>query len=226
MNSLNLQTAPASRMRWGALAAIAIAQLMVVLDVTVMNIALPTTQQELGFSDAGRQWVIAAYGLTFGSLLLVGGRVNDRWGRRRSFLLGLVGFALASALGGFAINVEMLVASRGLQGVFGALLAPAALSLLTTSFPEGRDRATAFGLFGAVGASGGAVGLLLGGALTQYASWRWTLLINIAFAIAAAWARGHHHRRRRPAPTEPYRLPRRDPCHRRSRPARGVTLFR
>ena len=226
MNSLIPQTAPAPRMRWGALAAIAIAQLMVVLDVTVMNIALPTTQQELGFSDAGRQWVIAAYGLTFGSLLLVGGRVNDRWGRRRSFLLGLVGFALASALGGFAVNVEMLVASRGLQGVFGALLAPAALSLLTTSFPKGRERATAFGVFGAVGASGGAVGLLLGGALTQYASWRWTLLINIAFAIAAAWARGHHHRRRRPAPTEPYRLPRRDPCHRRSRPARGVTLFR
>lgn len=187
MNSLIPQTAPAPRMRWGALAAIAIAQLMVVLDVTVMNIALPTTQQELSFSDAGRQWVITAYGLTFGSLLLVGGRVNDRWGRRRSFLLGLVGFALASALGGFAVNVETLVASRGLQGVFGALLAPAALSLLTTSFPEGRDRATAFGVFGAVGASGGAVGLLLGGALTQYASWRWTLLINIAFAIAAAW---------------------------------------
>ena len=187
MNSLIPQTAPAPRMRWGALAAIAIAQLMVVLDVTVMNIALPTTQQELGFSDAGRQWMIAAYGLTFVSLLLVGGRVNDRWGRRRSFLLGLVGFALASALGGFAVNFEMLVASRGLQGVFGALLAPAALSLLTTSFREGRNRATAFGVFGAVGASGGAVGLLLGGALTQYASWRWTLLINIAFAIVAAW---------------------------------------
>lgn len=189
MNSQNHQDQPATatRMRWGALAAIAIAQLMVVLDVTVMNIALPTTQEALGFSDVGRQWVIAAYGLTFGSLLLVGGRINDRWGRRRSFLLGLAGFALASALGGFAVNLEMLVASRALQGVFGALLAPAALSLLTTSFPEGRDRARAFGVFGAVGASGGAIGLLLGGALTQYASWRWTLLINIAFAVAAAW---------------------------------------
>jgi EmrB/QacA subfamily drug resistance transporter len=172
--------------RWKALAFIAIAQLMVVLDATVVNIALPHAQASLHISDADRQWVITAYSLAFGGLLLFGGRISDLWGRKRAFIIGLVGFALASALGGSAVNEAMLLGARALQGVFGALLAPAALSLLTVTFTESKERAKAFGIFGAIAGAGGAVGLILGGVLTQYANWRWALFINIFFAVIAA----------------------------------------
>ncbi|MFD4600698.1 MFS transporter [Streptomyces sp. NPDC058464] len=172
--------------RWKALTFIAIAQLMVVLDATVVNIALPHAQQDLGISDGNRQWVITAYSLAFGGLLLFGGRIGDLWGRKRAFIAGLAGFALASALGGAAVNTGMLLSARALQGVFGALLAPAALSLLTVTFTEPKERARAFGIFGAIAAAGGAVGLLLGGALTEYVDWRWCMYVNIVFAVVAA----------------------------------------
>ena len=171
--------------KWFGLAVIAIAQLMVVLDATIVNIALPSAQHDLGISDADRQWVVTAYTLTFGGLLLLGGRFADFLGRKRMFLIGLVGFALASALGGAAQNGEMLFAARGLQGVFGALLAPAALSLITVTFVEPHERAKAFGVYGAIAGGGAAVGLLLGGLLTEYASWRWCLFVNIPIAILA-----------------------------------------
>ncbi|QMU72191.1 MFS transporter [Streptacidiphilus sp. P02-A3a] len=182
----NLAEAKADPQRWKALAFIAIAQLMVVLDATVVNIALPHAQASLHISDADRQWVITAYSLAFGGLLLFGGRISDLWGRKRAFIIGLVGFALASALGGSAVNEAMLLGARALQGVFGALLAPAALSLLTVTFTESKERAKAFGIFGAIAGAGGAVGLILGGVLTQYANWRWALFINIGFAVVAA----------------------------------------
>ncbi|MFE0690298.1 MFS transporter [Streptomyces xiamenensis] len=171
--------------RWRILTFIAIAQLMVVLDATIVNIALPSAQEDLGLSDGNRQWVITAYALAFGGLLLFGGRIADLWGRRNAFITGLVGFALASALGGAAQNSGLLFASRALQGVFAALLAPAALSLLTVMFTEAKERAKAFGIFGAIAGAGGAVGLLLGGVLTEYLDWRWTFYVNIPFAIVA-----------------------------------------
>src|SRR5215813_11214887 len=173
------------RRRWLALAVIALAQLMVVLDATVVNIALPSAQQALHISDADRQWIVTAYTLAFGGLLLLGGRIADYMGRKRAFLIGLVGFAGASALGGAATNAGMLFAARGLQGAFGALLAPAALSLITVTFTEVKDRARAFGVFGAIAGVGAAIGLIMGGLLTEYTSWRWTLLVNIAFAAIA-----------------------------------------
>ena len=176
---------PVDPRRWKALIFICLAQLMVVLDGTVVNIALPHAQTTLGFSDANRQWVITAYALAFGGLLLLGGRVADMWGRRRTFMVGLVGFALASALGGAALNTEMLIGARALQGAFGALLAPAALSLLTVTFTEGKDRAKAFGIYGAISGGGAAIGLILGGVLTEYLNWRWTLFVNIFFAAIA-----------------------------------------
>ncbi|GGU86665.1 MFS transporter [Streptomyces albospinus] len=172
--------------RWKALIFIALAQLMVVLDATIVNIALPSAQTDLGISDANRQWVITAYALAFGGLLLFGGRVADLWGRRRTFIVGLVGFAVASALGGAAVNEGMLLGARALQGVFGALLAPSALSLLAVTFTEARERAKAFGIFGAIAGGGGAVGLILGGVLTEYMNWRWTFFVNIPFAVIAA----------------------------------------
>ncbi len=171
--------------RWTALIFICLAQLMVVLDVTIVNIALPSAQQDLGASDASRQWVITAYTLAFGSLLLLGGRIADYTGRKRAFLVGLAGFALASALGGAATTFGMLLGARALQGAFGALLAPAALSLLAVNFTDPDERAKAFGIFGAIAAGGGAVGLLLGGLLTEYLDWRWCLYVNVAFAIVA-----------------------------------------
>ncbi|MFI2211883.1 MFS transporter [Streptomyces sp. NPDC020141] len=172
--------------RWKALIFIALAQLMVVLDATIVNIALPTAQQDLGISDGNRQWVITAYALAFGGLLLFGGRIADLWGRRRTFIVGLIGFAVASALGGAATTEAMMLGARGLQGAFGALLAPAALSLLAVMFTDAKERAKAFGIYGAIAGGGGAVGLLLGGFLTEYLNWRWTFYVNIPFAIAAA----------------------------------------
>ncbi|MCZ7431709.1 MFS transporter [Streptomyces sp. WMMC1477] len=172
--------------RWKALAFIATAQLMVVLDATIVNIALPSAQQDLDISEANKQWVITAYALAFGGLLLFGGRIADLWGRQRTFVTGLIGFALASALGGMAVNQGMLFGARALQGVFGALLAPAALSLLSVMFTDARERAKAFGIYGAIAGGGGAIGLILGGVLTEYLDWRWTFYVNIPFAAVAA----------------------------------------
>ncbi|MET7302262.1 MFS transporter [Embleya sp. NPDC005575] len=180
------ETAMPDSRRWKALVFIAIAQLMVVLDGTIVNIALPSAQIDLGISDGNRQWVITAYALSFGGLLLFGGRIADLWGRRRTFIVGLVGFAAASALGGIAASTGMLLGARALQGAFGALLAPSALSLLAVMFTDAKERAKAFGIFGAIAGGGGAVGLILGGVLTEYMNWRWTFFVNIPFAAAAA----------------------------------------
>jgi EmrB/QacA subfamily drug resistance transporter len=177
-----------SRLRWFVLALIGVAQLMVVLDATIVNIALPSAQADLGFSDGARQWIITAYALSFGSLLLVGGRLGDLLGRKRIFVIGLTGFAAASAVGGFAPSFGVLVVARALQGAFAALLAPAALSILTTTFTIPEERNRAFGVFGTIAASGAAVGLILGGALTQYLDWRWSMFINVLLAVPAALA--------------------------------------
>jgi EmrB/QacA subfamily drug resistance transporter len=179
------QAAEPDPKRWAALAVIMIAQLMVVLDATVVNVALPHAQSALHISNADRQWMVTAYTLTFGSLLLLGGRIADYAGRKRTFLIGLVGFALASALGGAAVNAPMLYGARALQGAFAAILAPSALSLLTVTFKDVRERAKAFGVFGAISGGGAAIGLVAGGLLTQYASWRWCLLVNIPIALIA-----------------------------------------
>lgn len=176
--------APNSR-RWITLVVVGLAQLMVVLDATVVNIALPSAQADLGFSDGQRQWIITAYSLAFASLLLLGGRLSDLIGRKRTFIIGLIGFAIASALGGAAGTFELLVAARALQGVFGALLAPTALAVLTTTFTIPKERARAFGVFGAIAGAGGAVGLLLGGFLTESLDWRWNLYINVFIAAVA-----------------------------------------
>ena len=174
--------------RWMLLSVLALAQLMVVLDGTIVNIALPDAQRELGMSDGDRTWVVTIYALAFGSLLLLGGRIADYWGRKRTFMVGMAGFALASALGGFAESTEMLLVARGLQGAFAALLAPASLAILTITFPSGKDRIKAFAVYGAIGGGGAAVGLLLGGVLTQYASWHWCLLVNVPIAVVAILA--------------------------------------
>jgi EmrB/QacA subfamily drug resistance transporter len=181
-------TNPHHARRWLILLVVAIAQLMVVLDATVVNIALPSAQQALEFSNDQRQWVITAYALAFGSLLLLGGRIGDLFGRKRAFVVGLGGFAGASALGGFAQSFEVLVAARALQGLFGALLAPAALSLLTTTFLDPEERGKAFGIYGAVAVGGAAIGLILGGVLTEYLNWRWCLFVNLVFAVPAMLA--------------------------------------
>jgi EmrB/QacA subfamily drug resistance transporter len=174
--------------RWLILAMLGVAQLMVVLDATIVNIALPSAQHALGFSDTSRQWVVTAYALAFGSLLLLGGRMGDMFGRKRALIAGLLGFAIASALAGLAQSFTVLVAARALQGAFGALLAPSALSILTTTFTDPSERGKAFGIFGAIAGGGGTIGLVLGGVLTQYATWRWTLYVNLLFAIPAAFA--------------------------------------
>jgi EmrB/QacA subfamily drug resistance transporter len=171
--------------RWLILVIVALAQLMVVLDSTVVNIALPSAQHALGFSNDDRQWVVTAYSLAFGSLLLLGGRLGDMYSRKWIFITGLIGFAVASAIGGAAVSFAMLVAARALQGAFGAILAPSALGTLVSTFQDPRERGRAFGVFGSVAAGGGAVGLILGGVLTQYLSWRWTLYVNLVFAVVA-----------------------------------------
>ncbi|MCD9198016.1 MFS transporter [Aeromicrobium wangtongii] len=174
--------------RWLALAVIAVAQLMIVLDASIVNIALPSAQKDLGISDADRQWVVTAYTLTFGGLLLLGGRIADFAGRKRILVVGLIGFAAASALGGIASNAALLYSARGLQGLFAALMAPAALSLISVTFTEPKERATAFGVFGAIAGGGAAIGLIVGGVLTEYASWRWCLGVNVPIALLAALA--------------------------------------
>jgi EmrB/QacA subfamily drug resistance transporter len=171
--------------RWWILAVLGVAQLMVVLDSTVVNIALPHAQTSLHFSNGDRQWIVTAYSLAFGSLLLLGGRLADVFGRKRLFLTGVIGFAAASAVGGAALNFPMLVAARAIQGAFGALLAPAALSLLTTTFTHPQERGKAFGIYGGLAAAGASIGLLLGGVLTEYLDWRWTMYVNVIFAIVA-----------------------------------------
>lgn len=178
-------TAPSQR-RWLALSIIALAQLMAALDATIVSIALPWAQRALGATDAERQWVITAYTLAFGGLLLTGGRIADTLGRKRTFLIGLAGFALASAIGGSAGTFPVLLIARAAQGVFAALLAPTALSLLAVTFTEPHERAKAFAVYGAIAGSGAAIGLLLGGVLTQYLSWRWCLYVNVGIAIVAA----------------------------------------
>ncbi|MFI6485475.1 MFS transporter [Nonomuraea sp. NPDC050663] len=170
---------------WLVLAVLALAQVMVVLDATVVNIALPSAQADLDFDDSQRQWLITGYALSFGSLLLIGGRLADLFGRKQAFVAGVIGFAIASVAGGAAGSFEVLVAARVGQGVFAALLAPASLALLTTTFTEADERARAFGVFGAISGAGGAIGLLLGGALTQYLDWRWCMYINVVIAAFA-----------------------------------------
>src|SRR5664280_2034809 len=171
--------------RWWILVVLGLAQLMVILDNTIVNIALPTAQHALRFSNADRQWVVTGYSLAFGSLLLLGGRIGDFIGRKRALLIGLIGFAFASALGGASVNFAMLVIARSVQGAFGALLAPSVLALLTTTFTIPAERGKAFAIYGGIPGAGGAIGLLLGGILTSYASWRWTLFVNLAFAAVA-----------------------------------------
>ena len=172
--------------RWRTLFVVAIAQLMIVLDSSIMNIAIPSAKVDLGISDANQQWVITAYTLAFGSLLLLGGRIGDYMGRKKIFLVGLTGFAAASALGGIASTEGILYASRALQGVFAALLAPAALAIISVTFTVPKERAKAFGVIGAISGGGAAIGLILGGALTEYFSWRWCLGVNTPIAIVAA----------------------------------------
>src|SRR5438132_3642263 len=185
MSDINPASSAEDRWRWHILGVIGLAQLMVVLDATVMNIALPSAQTSLHFTTADRQWVVTAYTLAFGSLLLLGGRLADLLGRKVTFLTGLAGFDVVSAIGGASVNFAMLVTARACQGAFGAILVPSALSLLTTTFTEPKERGRAFGVYGAIAAAGGAVGLLLGGALTEYLSWRWTLYVNLIFAGVA-----------------------------------------
>lgn len=175
--------APAAQ-RWWVLAVIGIAQLMVVLDATIVNIALPSAQADLGFTDGNRQWIVTAYALAFGSLLLLGGRIADLFGRKTAFLIGVAGFAGASALGGAAGSFEMLVTARALQEPSSAPRARRALAA-HHDLHRRQERARAFGIYGAIAGSGAAVGLLLGGVLTEYLNWRWTLYVNLAFALVA-----------------------------------------
>ncbi|UFS60694.1 MFS transporter [Subtercola endophyticus] len=173
------------RSKWLALTIIALAQLTVVLDGTIVNVALPDAQAALGMTDSDRSWVVTLYALMFGSLLLLGGRIADYWGRKRSFIVGMAGFAIASAVGGFATTGGQLLIARGAQGAFAALLAPAALAMLNVTFPKGPDRAKAFAVYGTIAGGGAAIGLVLGGVLTEYFSWHWCLLVNVPIAIVA-----------------------------------------
>jgi MFS family permease len=177
---------PASRHLGLALIVIATAQLMVVLDATIVNVALPDIQHALGFSGSGLEWVVNAYALTFGGLLLLGGRAGDVLGRRRVFIAGIILFSAASLLGGFATTQVWLLGARALQGVGAAIVAPTALSLVATTFPEGPRRNRAMGVYAAMSIGGAAVGLMAGGLLTSYASWRWVLFVNVPIGIVVA----------------------------------------
>jgi EmrB/QacA subfamily drug resistance transporter len=179
------QTNQRSDRRWLILAILGLAQLMVVLDVTVVNIALPSAQKALHFSNSDRQWIVTAYSLAFGSMLLLGGKFGDLFGRKWTLIAGLSGFAIASAIGGAAQSFTMLAGARALQGLFGALLAPSALSLLTTTFSDPAERGKAFGVFGAIAGSGASIGLLLGGALTELFDWRAVMYVNLVIAMVA-----------------------------------------
>ena len=181
----SVSTGPSSQ-RWWVLVVIAACQLLVVLSASIVNIALPQAQRALGISDADRAWVVTAYTLGVGGLLLLGGRIADYAGRKRVLVIGLVGFAVASAVGGAAVNAAMLLVARGAQGVFAAVVMPAALSLLSVTFTDRRERGIAFSVYGAMSGGGGAIGLVVGGVLTEYTSWRWCLLLNVPFALAAA----------------------------------------
>jgi EmrB/QacA subfamily drug resistance transporter len=185
MQAIENENMPYARRRWLILATVATAQLMIVLDLTIVNVALPSAQRSLHFATVDRQWVVTAYSLAFGSLLLLGGRLADLLGRKATFMVGLAGFAVASAVGGASVNFAMLVTTRATQGAFAAVMAPSALSILTNTFTDAKDRGKAFAVFGAIAGAGASVGLLLGGALTEYLSWRWTLYVNLLFAGAA-----------------------------------------
>src|SRR3954462_2182453 len=174
--------------KWLALAVLAVAQFMVVLDVTIVNVALPAIQTDLGFSADGLQWVVNAYTLAFGGLLLLGGRASDLLGRRRLFMIGLALFGAPSLAGGFASSPGMLVAMRTVQGVGAALLSPAALALLTVTFPAGRERNIALAVWGALAAIGGTLGVVAGGVLVDAAGWQWILFVNVPFALIALLA--------------------------------------
>ena len=189
------------RSRWLTLAVIGIGFAAVVTALTAINVALPSAQRAMHFTTADRQWVVTAYTLAFGSLLLAGGRLVDLLGKKTTFLAGLLGFAGVSAVGGASVNFGMLVAARAFQGAFAALLVPSALSLLSTTFTDPTERARAFGIFGAIATAGGAVGLLIGGALTEYLSWRWTLYVNVVIA-GVAFVGGALVLARQPAPTK------------------------
>ena len=175
--------------RWLVLVIVCLAQFMVILDATVVNVALPSIQRDLGFTAASLQWVINSYTLVFGGFLLLGGRAGDLFGRRRLFLWGVGIFSLASLLNGLATSDTWLVVTRGLQGLGGALVSPAALSIITTTFAEGEDRTKALGVWSAIAAGGGAFGLLLGGILTDLLSWEWIFFVNVPIGIATAIAR-------------------------------------
>lgn len=179
--SLSLRAHPS--VRWWALGVLALTQLVVVLDTTIVTIALPQAQLELHLDDSQRQWVVTAYALAFGALLLLGGRIADYWGRKRTFMVGMIGFGLASVWGGLCSSGGELIIARGVQGAFAALLAPAALAMLTVLFSHGRERGIAFAIFGTVAGCGAAIGLLLGGVLTEFSSWRACLLVNVVFVL-------------------------------------------
>jgi EmrB/QacA subfamily drug resistance transporter len=174
--------------RWWLLAVTALAQLVILLDITIVTVALPSAQASLDISDANRHWIVTAYAITFGGFLLLGGRLGDTFGRRRVFVGSLVGFGVASGLGGLATSSELLFAARALQGLFGAALAPVILSLITVTFTDRAERGRAFGIWGSVSGLGAALGMILGGVLTEYASWRWTLLVNVPIALILAVA--------------------------------------
>src|SRR5438034_4143965 len=173
------------RRKWLALALLSVVQFMVVLDIAIVNVALPSIQVDLGFSQENLQWVISAYALVFGGFLLLGGRAADLLGRRRIFLAGIVLFTLASLMAGLAWSEGSLISARGLQGLAPAVITPAALSILSTTFTEGRERNIALGVWGAVGGFGAAAGVLLGGILTDSLSWQWIFFVNIPVGAAA-----------------------------------------
>ena len=185
MHSAYSTSSPAQTNRWLVLVIVCLAQFMVILDATIVNVALPSIQRGLHFSGADLQWVINAYTLIFGGFLLLGGRAADLFGRRRLFIIGVILFSGASLLNGLATSSTMLIVGRGLQGLGGALVSPAALSIITTTFAEGPDRTKALGVWSAIAAGGAAVGLLLGGILTDALSWQWNFFVNVPVGIAA-----------------------------------------